>query len=135
MTVNFNFIKEIKNHKNFQLNKTRFLIVTKNQSIEDIRKLLDSGHRLFGENRVQEAFQKFEKINNLTPELELHLIGPLQTNKVKVALELANTIQSVDRAKLIDLISVQMKEKSVKTRIFYKLILVMKSKKWNPPGM
>jgi len=120
VTVNFDFIKEIKNHKNFQLNKTRFLIVTKNQSIEDIRQLLDSGHRLFGENRVQEAIQKFEKINNFNyPELELHLIGPLQTNKIKVALGLFDTIQSIDRAKLIDLISVQMKEKGVKTKNFF----------------
>lgn len=120
MTVNFDFIKEIKKHKNFQLSKTRFLIVTKNQSIEDIRQLLDSGHRLFGENRVQEAIQKFEKINNLNyPELELHLIGPLQTNKIKVALGLFDTIQSIDRSKLIDLISIQMKEKAVKTKNFF----------------
>ena len=120
MTVNFDFIKEIKKHKNFQLSKTRFLIVTKNQSIEDIKQLLDSGHRLFGENRVQEAIQKFENINNLNyPELELHLIGPLQTNKIKVALGLFDTIQSIDRSKLIDLISIQMKEKAVKTKNFF----------------
>ena len=120
MTVNFDFIKEIKKNKNFQLSKTRFLIVTKNQSIEDIKQLLDSGHRLFGENRVQEAIQKFENINNLNyPELELHLIGPLQTNKIKVALGLFDTIQSIDRSKLIDLISIQLKEKAVKTKNFF----------------
>ena len=62
MAVNFDFIKELKNHKSLQSGKIKFLIVTKNQSIEDIQQLLDKGHRLFGENRVQEATQKFEKI-------------------------------------------------------------------------
>jgi len=120
VAVNFDFIKELKNHKSLQSGKTKFLIVTKNQSIEDIQQLLDKGHRLFGENRVQEATRKFDKIEYFNyPGLELHLIGPLQTNKIKQALTIFDTIQSIDREKLIDLISTQIKLGQIRTTSFF----------------
>jgi len=94
------------------------LIVTKNRSEEDIKELIDIGFNRFGENRVQEADKKFNQyLNENNHSLELHLIGPLQSNKVKKALEIFNIIQSIDRKKLIDEISKE-KIKQNKIRCF-----------------
>lgn len=77
------------------------MIVTKNRPIEVVNELINKGYRLFGENKVQEAIQKFNNINT-QPNLSIHLIGRLQTNKVKDALKTFNCIQSIDRHKLIE---------------------------------
>ena len=84
--------------KNFPSAKLQ--IVTKNRSTETIKELIDKGYNLFGENKVQEANDKFKNLN--TTNLDLHLIGPLQTNKVKLALQIFNTIQTIDREKLVN---------------------------------
>ncbi len=96
-----NVQKTLHNYPNSEL-----LIVTKNRDEKDIFKLIELGFNKFGENRVQEALQKFNKIiNNHLYSINLHLIGPLQSNKVKQALEIFDTIQSIDRKKIIDVIS------------------------------
>lgn len=77
------------------------LAVSKNQSIERILPLLELGHRWFGENRVQEAINKWSSLRLLYPDLRLHLIGPLQTNKVRQALKLFDVIESIDRPQLV----------------------------------
>lgn len=64
------------------------------------RAALDAGHRVFGENRVQEAQQKFPELRQEFPDLSLHLIGPLQTNKVRDAVALFDLIETVDRPRL-----------------------------------
>jgi len=74
--------------------------VSKTHGPERVRELLDAGHRVFGENRVQEAQEKFPALKARYPDLELHLIGPLQTNKVRDAVELFDVIESVDRERL-----------------------------------
>jgi len=74
--------------------------VSKTQGPEKVRELLDAGHRIFGENRVQEAQDKFPALKAAYPDLELHLIGPLQTNKARDAVALFDVIQSVDRERL-----------------------------------
>ena len=103
MTINFKILDQIStNIKKFD--KADLLIVTKNQTSNDVEELIKKGFKIFGENRVQEASKKFGKIVN-TGKVELHLIGPLQTNKVKDALMLFNTIQSIDRKKLVDAIA------------------------------
>lgn len=94
------------------------MIVTKNQSIEDIETLISKGFRLFGENRVQEAMQKYENLQAYE-KLELHMIGPLQTNKVKIALKIFDTIQSVDRHSLVDQISKESSKKKCRTGEYY----------------
>ena len=94
------------------------MIVTKNQSIEDIEALIAKGFRLFGENRVQEAKQKYENLQAYE-KLELHMIGPLQTNKVKIALKIFDTIQSVDRHSLVDQISKESSKKKCRTGEYY----------------
>ena len=76
------------------------MLASKTQSAETIEPFLKEGHRLFGENRVQEAAQKWPDLKSLYPDTELHLIGPLQSNKVKQALKLFDVIETLDREKL-----------------------------------
>ena len=118
MTINFKVLDQIKsNLKKFD--KADLLIVSKNQTSNDVQELINQGFKIFGENRVQEASKKFGNIVEIQ-NIELHLIGPLQTNKVKDALILFNTIQSIDRKKLVDAIakaSISLKNK--KTNAYY----------------
>ncbi len=65
-----------------------------------VREALAAGHRTFGENRVQEAAEKYPALRAAFPDLRLHLIGPLQTNKVRDAVQLFDVIETVDRPKL-----------------------------------
>ena len=74
--------------------------VSKTHGADRVRELLGAGHRTFGENRVQEAEEKFPALKAEYPDLELHLIGPLQTNKAREAVALFDVIQSVDRERL-----------------------------------
>lgn len=74
--------------------------VSKVQPLERVVAVLDQGHRIFGENRVQEAAGKWPALRETYEGVELHLLGPLQTNKVRQALDLFDVIQSVDRPKL-----------------------------------
>ena len=76
------------------------IAVSKVQPIERVEAVLKAGHRVFGENRVQEAAEKWPKFREAFEDIELHLIGPLQTNKARQAIELFDVIQSVDRPKL-----------------------------------
>jgi len=74
--------------------------VSKNFDADAVGAAIAAGQRVFGENRVQEAAGKFPALKAAHPDLELHLIGPLQTNKVREAVALFDVIESVDRAKL-----------------------------------
>jgi pyridoxal phosphate enzyme (YggS family) len=78
--------------------QAKLLAVTKNQPIESIKALLDAGQLLFGENRLQEAEKKWLHLK--TNLIQLHLIGPLQTNKVRYAVALFDVIQTLDRPNL-----------------------------------
>lgn len=93
------------------------MIVTKNRPLEDVQKLINLGFSLFGENRVQEAKSKFQEIQN---DYKLHLIGPLQSNKVKIALKTFDTIQTLNTKKLINEIEKEFnKNKTQRTKDFY----------------
>jgi pyridoxal phosphate enzyme (YggS family) len=74
--------------------------VSKTHGADRVRELLDAGQRVFGENRVQEAEEKFPALKAGYPDLKLHLIGPLQTNKAREAVALFDVIESVDRERL-----------------------------------
>ncbi|MFY2823122.1 YggS family pyridoxal phosphate-dependent enzyme [Ruegeria sp. MALMAid1280] len=78
----------------------KLIAVSKVQPDERVQAILDQGHRCFGENRVQEAAGKWPDFTAQFPDVDLHLIGPLQTNKARQAMELFSTIHSVDRPKL-----------------------------------
>jgi len=81
---------------------TTLIAVSKIHGGEKIRPLLDAGHRVFGENRVQEALAKWPALKADYPDIELHLIGALQTNKVREAVSLFDAIHTLDRRKLAD---------------------------------
>ena len=74
--------------------------VSKTHAADRVREFLDAGQRVFGENRVQEAEEKFPALKAGYPDLKLHLIGPLQTNKAREAVALFDVIESVDRERL-----------------------------------
>ena len=81
-------------------NLPKLIAVSKKQNEERVLQALQCGHRIFGENRVQEAANKFSDIKKLNQGIELHLTGPLQTNKVKIALSLFDVFHTLDREKL-----------------------------------
>ena len=74
--------------------------ISKKQPAERIAAVLDAGHRVFGENRVQEAVERWPALRERNGDVELHLVGPLQTNKVRQAVELFDVIGALDRPKL-----------------------------------
>ena len=78
----------------------RLIAVSKVQPIARVEAVLDAGHRCFGENKVQEAAGKWPDLRDRFGPVELHLLGPLQTNKAKQAVELFDAIHAVDREKL-----------------------------------
>ncbi|WP_448205187.1 YggS family pyridoxal phosphate-dependent enzyme [Azospirillum sp. sgz302134] len=82
--------------------------VSKTHPAEAVEEALAAGQRVFGENRVQEAKGKFPALRERFPDLELHLIGPLQTNKVKEAVALFDVIQTLDRPKLAEALAGEM---------------------------
>jgi pyridoxal phosphate enzyme (YggS family) len=79
---------------------TTLVAVTKTHGPERILPVLDAGHRVFGENRVQEAKAKWPALRAQFPDIALHLIGPLQSNKTREAIELFDCIETLDRPKL-----------------------------------
>ena len=86
----------------------RLVAVSKMQPLEKIEAALAAGQRVFGENRVQEALGRWGALKELYPDIVLHLIGPLQTNKVKDAVALFDVIETVDRAELVQALSKEM---------------------------
>src|SRR5579871_1577071 len=84
------------------------LAVGKTYGPENMRILLEAGHRAFGENRVAEAQDKWPSLKAAFPDLRLHLIGPLQTNKARDAVALFDAIETVDRPKLAETLAKEM---------------------------
>lgn len=80
--------------------EAELVAVSKNHNVAAVREALASGQRIFGENRVQEAASKFPQLRAEFPDLKLHLIGPLQSNKVKEALAVFDVIETIDREKI-----------------------------------
>ena len=85
--------------------KTTLVVVTKNQDVDKINSLINLNHIDFGENRVQEATQKWKSLILNNPKLRLHLIGKLQSNKAKDAFDIFNYIHTLDNAKLAEIFS------------------------------
>jgi pyridoxal phosphate enzyme (YggS family) len=87
----------------------QLVCVSKGKQAEDILPALEAGERVFGENRVQESQKKWPELRARFPDLELHLIGPLQTNKVREALSLFDVIETLDRPKLAEALAKEIK--------------------------
>ena len=94
----YNKIKQIINKSG---KKTKIVAISKNHPFEEVQEAISKGVEIFGENRVQEAKIKFEDILKKNKLIKLHLTGPLQTNKVKVALDLFSVFHTLDREKLV----------------------------------
>ena len=94
------------------------IAVSKLQPNERVELVLKSGHRIFGENRVQEANTKWPKFKEKFQNIELHLLGPLQRNKVRDAVELFDFIHTIDNIKLAKRISLIMEETGRRPKLF-----------------
>jgi pyridoxal phosphate enzyme (YggS family) len=92
--------------------------VSKTHPAAAVEAALVAGHRLFGENRVQEAAAKFPALRARYPDLKLHLIGPLQTNKIRQAIEICDAIESVDRDKLAQGIAAELAKSGKRIELF-----------------
>ena len=88
-------------------NSVSLVAVSKFHPVESVLEAIQKGQLLFGENRVQEAVEKFQQVRLQAPQVQLHIIGSLQRNKVKKALSCASCIQSVDRIELLEEIEKQ----------------------------
>ncbi len=82
------------------IGRVKLIAVSKVQPNDRIESVLDQGHRVFGENRIQEAQSKWPAFKAQYEDVELHIIGPLQTNKTRAAMEIADSIHTLDRPKL-----------------------------------
>ena len=100
---------------------TKIIAVSKTFSIDHIRPAIEHGHLHFGENKVQEAAEKWTKVKEKNKSLKLHLIGKLQTNKVKFCLPLFDFIHSLDSIKLADKIANEQIKKNFKPKIFIQI--------------
>ena len=107
----------------------KIIVVTKTFSLNKINPLLDNGHIHFGENKVQEAEDKWVKIKDSNKNLQLHMIGKLQTNKAKKAVKLFDYIHSLDNAKLATKICQYEKELNKKTKIFIQVNIANENNK------
>ena len=98
--------------------KTKIIAVTKTFPISEIKPLIDHGHLHYGENKVQEALEKWSDIKNEVKNIKLHMIGKLQTNKVKFVVPLFDYIHSLDNLKLAQKMSLEQKKNNKKLKIF-----------------
>jgi PLP dependent protein len=96
----------------------RLVAVTKTFDAAAIAPVLDAGHRIFGENRVQEAHAKWPALREHYPDIELHLIGALQSNKAREAVELFEAIHSIDRPRIAEAVAKEMARQGKALELF-----------------
>ena len=112
MNIINNFEKIKQEIKNDSIRKNvEVIAVSKTFSLDHVMPLINHGHRHFGENKVQEAEKKWKQLKNSTSDLKLHMIGSLQSNKAKKAVEIFDYIHSLDSEKLANELSKRQKEK------------------------
>ena len=95
-----NSIHQAEANSSSAIGSVKLIAVSKVQPNDKIQSVLEEGHRVFGENRIQEAQSKWPTFKQQYEDVELHIIGPLQTNKTRAAMELADSIHTLDRQKL-----------------------------------
>jgi pyridoxal phosphate enzyme (YggS family) len=99
-------------------NRAKIIAVSKTFPIDKISPLIEHGHNDFGENKVQEAIEKWTEIKKMNSQIKLHMIGKLQTNKVKFAVKIFDYIHSVDNEKLAKKINDECRKLNKKIKIF-----------------
>ena len=109
--------------------KPNIVAVSKTFPLTQVMPLINHGHIHFGENKVQEAIEKWSDIKNNFENIKLHMVGKLQTNKVKHVIPLFDYIHSLDNLKLAEKIANEQSKKTEKLKYLFKLILLMKVKK------
>ena len=110
-------------------NHPKIIAVSKTFRIEKILPLIEHGHNDFGENKVQEAVEKWTDIKKTNPKINLHMIGKLQTNKVKFAVQLFDFIHSVDSEKLAKKIADEQNKINKKIKVFLQVNIGDESQK------
>ena len=108
---------------------TKIIAVSKTFSLEKIKPIIDNNHKHFGENKVQEALAKWSKVKEENKNINLHLIGKLQTNKVKISLKLFDFIHSLDNEKLAKKISEEQIKQNIKPKLFIQVNIGNESQK------
>ena len=121
------------NKLNFINYQPNIVAVSKTFSIKDILPLINHGHIHFGENKVQEAVEKWTNIKNDFQNLKLHMIGKLQTNKVKYVVPLFDYIHSVDNIKLAEKISQEQIKNNKKIKLFIQINIGSENQKTGIP--
>jgi len=96
----------------------KLIAVSKTFDAPEILPVIEAGHRLFGENRIQEAKAKWPALKERFPDLELHLIGALQSNKAKEAVALFDAIHSIDRPKIARVVAEEMNKQGRRLKLF-----------------
>ena len=117
-----NEVNKIINEKQLKTNP-KIIVISKTFSLNAIKPILDSGHVHFGENKIQEAEDKWSSIKNNNNNLQLHMVGKLQSNKAKKAIKLFDYIHSLDSTKLANKISQYEKELNKKVKLFIQVNL------------
>ena len=118
-----NKIKSKIDNLNLPSYKPKIIAVSKTFSEQDITPLLNYGHNDFGENKVQEAKKKWVRLKNDFKNVKLHMLGKLQTNKVKHAVEIFDYIHSLDNLKLANKLADEIKKKNKEIKIFIQVNL------------
>ena len=113
---NFEKIKALINN-----NKINIIAVSKSFQYDHIKPLVDYGHKHFGENKVQEAIIKWANVKDQRPEINLHMIGRLQSNKAKDAIKLFDYIHSLDSSKLANLLAKFEQSLNLKRKYFIQI--------------
>tara|TARA_B100001540_G_scaffold222741_1_gene197041 strand:+ start:100 stop:762 length:663 start_codon:yes stop_codon:yes gene_type:complete len=130
---NLNYIQNQINSKIIKLNiinyKPKIIAISKTFKIDHIMPLIENGHCDFGENKVQEAINKWTEIKNKNKNIKLHMVGKLQTNKVKFVLPLFDFIHSLDNLKLAKKISEEQKKYENRPKIFIQVNIGNESQK------
>ena len=118
MHESLNNLISIKKEINNKNSNTQIIVVSKTFPSSKIAPLIDYGHIHYGENKVQESLEKWTELKKRNDQIKLHMIGKLQTNKVKFAVDIFDYIHSVDNLKLAKKISDEIKKRNKKIKVF-----------------
>ena len=128
LTLVKNKVNQIVNEKQLKIDP-KIIVVTKTFPLNIIAPLFDAGHIHFGENKIQEAENKWSEVKNNNKNLQLHMIGKLQTNKAKKAVKLFDYIHSLDNERLASKLNQYEKELNKKCKLFIQVNLAKENQK------